>query len=241
MSDDKSNWTDAQWEAHFATQRAARKAEDKARRERMAVRKASAKVEREAKAAARAKSAAIAAANKQTGTCQVCAGTFKIVRGKISLHGYNRPGDGIIHGRCPGAQELPYEESRTALGRYIGVCKKKRDNLEESLQYWDSEPEEISGYDYNGRGTENLKKYKRGEVGYLSALESHQGDIKNRIYRVEREIKRQQGRYESWIDQSTVPTNRTPEQGSATLGVMLGGAIVGGAIWFGAKRGRSSR
>ena len=53
-----------------------------------------------------------------TGTCGVCFRNIKIVRkGEhtfMALHGYNRPGDGFIIGKCPGGDHAPYELSAEA-------------------------------------------------------------------------------------------------------------------------------
>src|SRR5262245_43138099 len=57
--------------------------------------------------------------NTERGTCQVCGGTYKIVRGFISLHGYKRPGYGEIHGKCFGSRCLPFETDRAVLGEWI--------------------------------------------------------------------------------------------------------------------------
>lgn len=45
------------------------------------------------------------------GTCQVCFRIQKLPNGRLSLHGYERPGDGFLYGDCIGSHELPYEES----------------------------------------------------------------------------------------------------------------------------------
>ena len=45
------------------------------------------------------------------GTCQVCFRTQKAPNGKLSLHGYTRPGDGFLDGECLGSKQLPYEHS----------------------------------------------------------------------------------------------------------------------------------
>lgn len=48
------------------------------------------------------------------GTCQVCFAVQRVMGGKTeALHGYNRPGNGYITGRCPGSQHLPFEKDCT--------------------------------------------------------------------------------------------------------------------------------
>lgn len=55
------------------------------------------------------------------GTCQVCFKQFKVPDGKlIALHGYQRPGDGAIHGRCWGAQYAPFEFEKARTEWYLG-------------------------------------------------------------------------------------------------------------------------
>lgn len=45
-------------------------------------------------------------------TCQICARHIKANTGVIAHHGYQRPGTGWQTASCPGAQSLPYEQSR---------------------------------------------------------------------------------------------------------------------------------
>jgi hypothetical protein len=45
------------------------------------------------------------------GNCQLCEGDFKLDGGRMVHHGYKRPGDGMIHGDCPGVYREPYELS----------------------------------------------------------------------------------------------------------------------------------
>jgi hypothetical protein len=45
------------------------------------------------------------------GNCQICEGDQKLHEGHMVHHGYRRPGDGYIHGDCPGVHEVPYEVS----------------------------------------------------------------------------------------------------------------------------------
>jgi hypothetical protein len=48
-----------------------------------------------------------------TGTCQICQREICLMPGDgtIFLHGYQRPGDGFVVGKCEGAKYLPYEQS----------------------------------------------------------------------------------------------------------------------------------
>src|SRR5688572_15711949 len=51
------------------------------------------------------------ASKSYIGECQVC-GQFQVVKKSLMvLHGYKRPGDGQIDGRCPGENHVPFELS----------------------------------------------------------------------------------------------------------------------------------
>lgn len=60
---------------------------------------------------------------EKMGTCQACFSVQKLPKGRIALHGYERPGDGFIYGDCWGSHELPFEQSceitKIALNNYL--------------------------------------------------------------------------------------------------------------------------
>ena len=61
------------------------------------------------------------------GTCQVCGGEQVVDndgKGRIVLHGYDRPGDGFIRGQCPGRGELPAEVSIVVTSEWIVSCER---------------------------------------------------------------------------------------------------------------------
>ncbi len=68
------------------------------------------------------------------GTCQICEATRKLTSAMIAgsdpgaahrivHHGYERPGDGAIHGDCEGVGEAPFEVSCEATRRYLARVK----------------------------------------------------------------------------------------------------------------------
>lgn len=67
------------------------------------------------------------------GTCQICERSSALVRDKIALHGYARPGDGVILGRCHGAGHLPFEQSKDRLEGWIDTLESQRDNAKKIL------------------------------------------------------------------------------------------------------------
>lgn len=59
------------------------------------------------------------------GTCQCCFNVQKLPngKGKLSLHGYTRPGHGYIVGACMGQKELPFEKSCEVTKRMRSMVK----------------------------------------------------------------------------------------------------------------------
>lgn len=144
----------------------------------------------------------------ETGTCQICERTCKLPKGRISLHGYNRPGTGWINGRCPGSNELPYELSCEALARFIAtVLVARRSFVVEALARHES-PEltevVVSERNPTHRGQSNLVTYRRGELTVNSwgcTVDMFAIVVKNRceeygheIKSLDREINRQTAR-----------------------------------------------
>ena len=58
-------------------------------------------------------------ATRLLGTCPVCEGTFKTREGRMVHHGYERPGDGMIHGDCFAVNRLAYELSCDATKEFL--------------------------------------------------------------------------------------------------------------------------
>jgi len=54
-------------------------------------------------------------------TCPICFGAYKHRNGKMVLHGYQRPGWGFIHGRCPGVEKQCYEISAEATAEFLAA------------------------------------------------------------------------------------------------------------------------
>ena len=59
------------------------------------------------------------------GTCPICEGQFKLIPGANTMvhHGYQRPGDGMIHGDCYAVGELAYELSCEVTKKYRGLVE----------------------------------------------------------------------------------------------------------------------
>lgn len=141
-------------------------------------------------------------------TCQVCEGKWKLVRGKISLHGYTRPGYGFITGQCRGAQQLPWEVSCDVLPRWITEMRHLLDGTNDAIA------------DHPRRTTFTVQgrvKYANGRPVYFGkrlvfendiidatddrfprAQKAALAELENRRERLQQEIARQTKRLASW-------------------------------------------
>lgn len=60
------------------------------------------------------------------GHCCHCGGVFKLKRGLMVLHGYERPGHGWINGSCSGVGTVPYEVSPEELPKIRAAVERFR-------------------------------------------------------------------------------------------------------------------
>jgi len=111
---------------------------------------------------------------RHRGVCQCCGRTQVVDGGVLVLHGYNRPGDGAIMGRCPGTNEKPLNVDKTLTDAWYANAVKKHEAAEiaetaaaqeekaalgalyrgdEAIEpdAWQEQPRRVNSYDYNGR------------------------------------------------------------------------------------------
>lgn len=75
----------------------------------------------------------MALVTRYIGKCPVCEGDYRLHKQLMVHHGYQRPGDGMIHGDCPGVGWPPYEISAEGTENYLqGVLSRIR-NLGSAL------------------------------------------------------------------------------------------------------------
>src|SRR5271170_2740661 len=68
------------------------------------------------------------------GNCQLCEGDFKLTAENCMVHhGFKRPGDGVIHGDCPGVGSDPYEVSCELIKDALTVTERAIANMKETL------------------------------------------------------------------------------------------------------------
>jgi len=122
-----------------------------------------------------------------TGTCAICEGNYKRDGVNIGHHGFQRPGDGMLHGSCFGVGFLPFELSPNACEAYIVELNKALKNAHEALENLPKSQtmtREDSKYDYAlGR---TIVTY----VEITRAVDSTEFErlLKSEIHRTERRI-----------------------------------------------------
>ncbi len=149
-------------------------------------------------------------------TCQICEGGFtanKQVEGKriLSHHGFQRPGDGWLHGACYGAKGKPYEDSNDLIAPYIEMVQNYKSNRINFITGYKSNPPESITIPSLSRNTEP-KVYPRPEGfepaaahygnrynSYEGAFDSTIREAEYAVVKADREIARMQKRLTDWV------------------------------------------
>jgi len=172
------------------------------------------------------KPAAKVESGSPTGTCQCCFGTFKAPKSvTLSLHGYERPGNGYIVGRCRGEGHVPFEVSCEQTKIWLQELKGIRDGMKERLAKLEVNAiEELVAWvdtnerDRNYRHVKKAVVVKRGEeekrnpfypetdsfryykIPSFDALrKSTINEVKGNISQVENDITFVAGKVDSWV------------------------------------------
>lgn len=131
------------------------------------------------------------------GICPVCEGEFKVQKGLLVHHGYQRPGDGQIHGDCFAVGYEPYQRSTKGCEDYKAMLETRVASLEKFLgeiptrTYWVKT-------EWNWRGQSETTEYALGVTdrytwtrfveSKVSETERQIGQCKSEIARMERLI-----------------------------------------------------
>ena len=143
--------------------------------------------------------------SEMKGTCQACFLVQKLPNGKISLHGYERPGDGYIMGDCEGSYHLPYEQSceitKIVLQAYLTLKRTLTDKLEKYKSLPDTIVHEIYVYHNGVKCVRIIKSIKDSNIssfkdddGTFHIIPSYDDVLKQKIYETERDIKHTEDR-----------------------------------------------
>lgn len=82
----------------------------------------------------------VAARIQLRGTCPGCAGLQALDGGVLVLHGYKRPGDGYVEGRCVGTHRKPVEIEREFCVSIIEGLRNTASRLKASLAKLEAKP-----------------------------------------------------------------------------------------------------
>lgn len=119
-----------------------------------------------------------------TGTCGVCFRNIKIIRkGEhtfMALHGYNRPGDGFIVGRCPGGDHAPYELSAEATKRVLKDAQAHLDGIEKYLRTLEDPNLQEFDESHFDMGAP-AKVIRRDYAHWEAALDRHKSSVKYKV------------------------------------------------------------
>ena len=163
--------------------------------------------------------------SEMKGTCQACFLVQKLPNGKISLHGYERPGDGYIMGDCEGSYHLPYEQSCETTKTVLGFKLRAKKVLEETLTSLRSFPDTvvIDIYTYHSNGVREYEEVEVGKEhkksfhfkdnnGKIRIIPSYDDVLKQRIHETEMELRHReerisflQGKIDQWKPTDLLP------------------------------------
>lgn len=154
-------------------------------------------------------------ATRFVGFCPVCEGTFKLHKGNLVHHGYQRPGDGYIHGDCFTVGMEPHEISPKAAQLFKAECeeallaaKARLAKLQsgEVKELYESNPWAQTSTTFtpertvvrNAKGEEKVTTGNVAEYNFKQALERAIGNVESRIRSLESHIARMVGHLTDW-------------------------------------------
>lgn len=98
------------------------------------------------------------------GSCQVCGREQKLPFGRLSMHGYTTKW-GFFSGICPGAEHLPFEQSKDLIEEAIASARKKIIHLEEQIATLRMPPSSPLATCYVYRSSSECLRHEK--AGYL--------------------------------------------------------------------------
>jgi hypothetical protein len=144
------------------------------------------------------------------GNCQLCEGDQKLTTQNTMVHhGYKRPGDGEIHGDCPGVHVAPYEVSCEAIKAYVkdlrGALAATRARLAEiaagEVTFFEKRDSKRDprGYGY-GRifFTTSYSSFVTAGFTFDSELRSRESHLRYEASNLERDIAHREARIAAW-------------------------------------------
>jgi hypothetical protein len=145
------------------------------------------------------------------GVCQICERECAIVRGRISLHGYNRPGYGFITGQCRGSHQPPWSQSCAALAAWVDELAAMLASDTAALERLPDRAEFIvegRRYDKNvHKFVPTFETVSESDPRFGAARDAAREKLEGRIEALRAEIKRQGARLRSWKPTEQIPAH----------------------------------
>jgi len=141
-------------------------------------------------------------ATRFVGNCQLCEGDFRLRDGRLVHHGYKRPGDGSIHGDCPGVGLPPYEATCDGIRAYVVSLRDqvaREDEFRRQLEAGEIKTLTVQkGYGYNRKFVEIAASDSHE---WRNEVSSRVSGTKHRIKRLQEAIVRAEQRIVRWSPQ----------------------------------------
>jgi len=156
--------------------------------------------------------------DRYVGTCPVCEGIFKVHGEAMVLHGYQRPGDGYVHGECPGVTYPAYERSTRGCEMWRGRMQSLADEIERKLNRTIESDAPISREESRAipgkpwLAHEKVKvTYRPGDEGYPHAKRMLVHQIESELRSAVDDVKRMQRLIRDW-ELRRLPTIKEDEE-----------------------------
>ena len=135
---------------------------------------------------------------ENTGSCGVCFANVKLREGKLVLHGYERPGDGQIAGRCIGTGLLPYEVSTDGLEAKLDWMREELPGVVERIRRLEND--EVGDFDFDRITKDGHERVeiRRGHPQFEMARQRELGEKRTRRKRLEATIAVYEGLVAGW-------------------------------------------
>lgn len=142
---------------------------------------------------------------RHIGFCAVCERDIKLnPAGKLVHHGYERPGDGVIHNDCPGVGRDPYERSHAILDALAQALVERAAGTRKALGRF--ERGEVNKFFHNvwdySQGKNRLVEFIRGTTSdhaFRQATESLVFKLQRSVESDENEQKRLRKWISGWV------------------------------------------
>lgn len=138
---------------------------------------------------------------EKCGTCPACFGDYVATPTKLVHHGYQRPGDGQIHGDCPGVGYPPYEVSCEGTQAYLAQTESAIGIFERQLSTFGtltSVEYRVGGHWEHGRWVYSYATAQKGTPTFARVLAEREADCRHQIglYTAQAELLR--GKIAAW-------------------------------------------